>query len=63
MSALVMGTAAKQLAPAGDLEGASRPLPGRGPAVPADDIAMIATSYPEFFEHMAGLGANVEQMP
>jgi 3-phosphoshikimate 1-carboxyvinyltransferase len=30
-------------------------------AVAVDDIAMIATSYPEFFEHMATLGASVEQ--
>jgi 3-phosphoshikimate 1-carboxyvinyltransferase len=28
-------------------------------AVTVDDIAMIATSYPEFFDHMAGLGADV----
>ena len=42
MSALVMGSAAKD-------------------AVAVDDIAMIATSYPEFFDHMASLGANVEQ--
>lgn len=41
MSALVMGSAAKQ-------------------AVAVDDIAMIATSYPEFFDHMASLGASVE---
>jgi 3-phosphoshikimate 1-carboxyvinyltransferase len=40
MSALVMGTAAKQ-------------------PVTVDDIAMIATSYPEFFDHMATLGADV----
>jgi 3-phosphoshikimate 1-carboxyvinyltransferase len=40
MSALVMGTAAKQ-------------------PVAVDDIAMIATSYPEFFDHMAALGADV----
>jgi 3-phosphoshikimate 1-carboxyvinyltransferase len=42
MSALVMGSAAKD-------------------AVAVDDIAMIATSYPEFFDHMAALGANVER--
>jgi 3-phosphoshikimate 1-carboxyvinyltransferase len=30
-------------------------------AVAVDDIAMIATSYPEFFDHMAALGADVEQ--
>jgi 5-enolpyruvylshikimate-3-phosphate synthase len=29
--------------------------------VTVDDIAMIATSYPEFFQHMAALGADVEQ--
>jgi 3-phosphoshikimate 1-carboxyvinyltransferase len=40
MSALVMGSAAKQ-------------------AVAVDDIAMIATSYPEFFDHMAALGADI----
>jgi 3-phosphoshikimate 1-carboxyvinyltransferase len=40
MSALVMGSAAKDV-------------------VSVDDIAMIATSYPEFFDHMATLGANV----
>jgi 3-phosphoshikimate 1-carboxyvinyltransferase len=40
MSALVMGSAAKN-------------------AVSVDDIAMIATSYPEFFDHMATLGADV----
>jgi len=28
-------------------------------AVTVDDIAMIATSYPEFFEHMSVLGADV----
>ena len=27
-------------------------------AVAVDDIAMIATSYPEFFDHMATLGAE-----
>jgi 3-phosphoshikimate 1-carboxyvinyltransferase len=42
MSALVMGSAAKN-------------------AVAVDDIAMIATSYPEFFDHMATLGASVER--
>jgi 3-phosphoshikimate 1-carboxyvinyltransferase len=42
MSALVMGSAARD-------------------AVSVDDIAMIATSYPEFFEHMASLGADVAQ--
>lgn len=42
MSALVMGSAAKN-------------------AVAVDDIAMIATSYPEFFDHMARLGAAVEK--
>jgi len=30
-------------------------------AVSVDDIAMIATSYPEFFDHMASLGADVEK--
>ena len=30
-------------------------------AVAVDDIAMIATSYPEFFDHMATLGASVEK--
>ena len=29
--------------------------------VSVDDIAMIATSYPEFFDHMATLGAQVEK--
>jgi 3-phosphoshikimate 1-carboxyvinyltransferase len=29
--------------------------------VSVDDIAMIATSYPEFFDHMATLGADVTQ--
>jgi len=28
-------------------------------AVTVDDIAMIATSYPEFFDHMSALGADV----
>ncbi len=42
MSALVMGSAAKD-------------------AVAVDDIAMIATSYPEFLDHMATLGANIER--
>ncbi len=42
MSALVMGSAAKNV-------------------VAVDDIAMIATSYPEFFDHMAALGANIER--
>jgi 3-phosphoshikimate 1-carboxyvinyltransferase len=28
--------------------------------VAVDDIAMIATSYPEFFDHMASLGAMIE---
>jgi 3-phosphoshikimate 1-carboxyvinyltransferase len=42
MSALVMGTAARQ-------------------PVAVDDIAMIATSYPEFFDHMAALGAGIER--
>src|SRR5690606_33939391 len=41
MSALVMGTAARQ-------------------AVSVDDIATIATSYPEFFEHMKTLGAEID---
>jgi 3-phosphoshikimate 1-carboxyvinyltransferase len=31
--------------------------------VAVDDIAMIATSYPEFFEHMAALGAKIETKP
>jgi 3-phosphoshikimate 1-carboxyvinyltransferase len=30
-------------------------------AVAVDDIAMIATSYPEFFDHMAALGADIEK--
>lgn len=30
-------------------------------AVSVDDIAMIATSYPEFFDHMAALGAAVDK--
>jgi 3-phosphoshikimate 1-carboxyvinyltransferase len=30
-------------------------------AVAVDDIAMIATSYPEFFDHMASLGADVDR--
>ena len=30
-------------------------------AVTVDDIAMIATSYPEFFDHMARLGAEIEK--
>ncbi len=42
MSALVMGSAAKD-------------------EVAVDDIAMIATSYPEFFDHMASLGATIEK--
>lgn len=42
MSALVMGSGAKD-------------------AVSVDDIAMIATSYPEFFDHMMALGANVQR--
>ncbi len=42
MSALVMGSAGKDV-------------------VTVDDIAMIATSYPEFFDHMASLGANIER--
>ncbi len=42
MSALVMGSAAKE-------------------AVGVDDIAMIATSYPDFFEHAAALGASIEK--
>jgi 3-phosphoshikimate 1-carboxyvinyltransferase len=29
--------------------------------VAVDDVAMIATSYPEFFDHMAALGAAVER--
>jgi 3-phosphoshikimate 1-carboxyvinyltransferase len=29
--------------------------------VAVDDIAMIATSYPEFFDHMATLGATIEK--
>jgi len=41
MSALVMGTRARE-------------------AVSVDDVAMIATSYPEFFAHMATLGADIE---
>ncbi len=32
-------------------------------AVAVDDIAMIATSYPEFFDHMAALGATIERAP
>ena len=42
MSALVMGSAAKDV-------------------VAVDDIAMIATSYPEFFDHMATLGGTIEK--
>lgn len=42
MSAMVMGSAAKDV-------------------VAVDDIAMIATSYPEFFDHMAALGAEIER--
>ena len=42
MSAMVMGSAAKDV-------------------VAVDDIAMIATSYPEFFDHMATLGAGIER--
>ncbi|HEX5007225.1 MAG TPA: 3-phosphoshikimate 1-carboxyvinyltransferase [Hyphomonadaceae bacterium] len=42
MSALVMGTAARQ-------------------PVSVDDIAMIATSYPDFFDHMAALGADLQR--
>jgi 3-phosphoshikimate 1-carboxyvinyltransferase len=41
MSALVMGTRARE-------------------TVTVDDVAMIATSYPEFFAHMATLGADIE---
>ena len=44
MSALVMGTAAKQ-------------------PITVDDVAMIATSYPDFFAHMATLGAEIERAP
>lgn len=29
--------------------------------VAVDDVAMIATSYPEFFDHMAQLGADIRQ--
>jgi 3-phosphoshikimate 1-carboxyvinyltransferase len=29
--------------------------------VSVDDVAMIATSYPDFFAHMAALGADMEQ--
>jgi 3-phosphoshikimate 1-carboxyvinyltransferase len=29
--------------------------------VTIDDVAMIATSYPEFFDHMRGLGADIER--
>jgi 3-phosphoshikimate 1-carboxyvinyltransferase len=29
--------------------------------VGVDDIAMIATSYPEFFDHMTALGAKVDR--
>ncbi len=29
--------------------------------VAVDDVAMIATSYPEFFEHMAQLGADIRR--
>jgi 3-phosphoshikimate 1-carboxyvinyltransferase len=28
-------------------------------SVSVDDVDMIATSYPEFFEHMAFLGADL----
>lgn len=31
--------------------------------VTVDDVAMIATSYPEFFDHMATLGAKIERAP
>jgi 3-phosphoshikimate 1-carboxyvinyltransferase len=44
MSALVMGTRARE-------------------AVSVDDVAMIATSYPEFFTHMQTLGADIELAP
>jgi 3-phosphoshikimate 1-carboxyvinyltransferase len=30
-------------------------------AIAVDDIAMIATSYPEFLDHMAALGARIEK--
>ena len=29
--------------------------------VGVDDIAMIATSYPEFFQHMRTLGADIRE--
>ena len=28
--------------------------------VSVDDVGMIATSYPDFFAHMAGLGVQLE---
>jgi 3-phosphoshikimate 1-carboxyvinyltransferase len=31
--------------------------------VAVDDIAMIATSYPGFFDHMAALGADIGRAP
>lgn len=34
---------------------------GAGAPVTVDDASMIATSYPEFFEHMAALGARMEK--
>tara|TARA_Y100000052_G_scaffold791_2_gene685 strand:- start:4911 stop:5042 length:132 start_codon:yes stop_codon:yes gene_type:complete len=29
--------------------------------VAVDDVSMINTSYPEFFDHMAQLGADIRQ--
>jgi len=29
--------------------------------VRVDDVSMIATSYPEFFQHMSQLGANISE--
>jgi 3-phosphoshikimate 1-carboxyvinyltransferase len=31
--------------------------------VAVDDISMIATSYPDFFDHMAALGADIAKAP
>jgi len=31
--------------------------------VSVDDISMIATSYPDFLDHMARLGAGIQEMP
>jgi 3-phosphoshikimate 1-carboxyvinyltransferase len=34
-----------------------------GQEIAVDDIAMIATSYPDFFDHMAALGAGIQRGP